>query len=173
MLPPFDRAALRKIQDVVMGAPDLKPHDGITYCNCATQRILADRGCDDIPVRGDKLAAWNMKTIIGWIRLNHRFQKATLEAGVAWAEKGGVALLLKEYEHHGHGASISPEPMQKSLSLSAAAGRDMLVPVVANVGKQNQRELATAAFTCLREDPATNQKAVIPDWAPECFLLVA
>lgn len=167
---------LLTIQDIVMNAKALQPRevDGetVTYCNEATRRICVEFGYNKFPVDKNGWSSKMMNAMIDQIESDRAWVKEPMDAGVRYAFAGGLALLVKKYSVHGHGASICPEPMGLSGSLSAAAGQAVQVPVVANVGRTNGRMLATAAFTCVRKDPTTGKKVVIPEWAPECYLLV-
>lgn len=174
---PLDLAKLISFQGAVMDASELKPAivngELVTHCNEATRRLCAAFGYNVFPVDKNGWCSMMMNDMIDHIAAAVEFKKAdSLEDGVLWALEGGLALLLKKYQRHGHGCSIKPEKSMMSGTLSAYAGKPAFVPMVANVGRENQYELATMAFTVLQTDPATGKKVVIQDWAPDCYLLV-
>lgn len=173
----LDTMKLISFQGAVMDAPELQPKivDGelVTHCNEATRRLCVAFGYNQLPVDKNGWSKIMMNEMIDQLAAAPEFKKAdSMEDGVLWAMEGGLALLLKKYPRHGHGVSIKPEKSMMSGTLSAYAGKPTFVPMVANVGRENKYELATMAFTVLQKDPTTGKKTVIPDWAPDCYLLV-
>lgn len=174
----MDLIRLVSFQGAVIAASELKPAivngELVTHCNEATRRLCAAFGYNAFPVDKNGWCSMMMNDMIDHVAAAAEFKKAdSLEDGVQWAQQGGLALLLKKYARHGHGASIAPCKSMMSGTLSAYAGKPFYVPMVANVGRENQVEMATMAFTVLQTDPTTGKKSVIHDWAPECYLLIA
>lgn len=139
-----------------MAAPEFQPDQptpGTTHCNAALRRIASAFGYDFPDVMANEMIEIMFK--------DKRWSVARFEGGSSHALGGGLAVLAKRFETHGHVASIAPVGMKKSPTLNE------YVVCVANVGKENAVMLASRAF------PVLINGRVDIDWLPQVFCLDA
>lgn len=151
-----DRELLVATQNAAMAAPEFKPDQptpGTTHCNAALRRIASVFGYD-FP---DCMA----NDMIEIMSKDKRWSHARMDAGSSFALGGGLAVLAKRFDTHGHVATIAPVGMQMSGTLRE------YVACVANIGKTNGVIRASQAF------PVLIDGRVDPDWLPLTFLLDA
>lgn len=138
--------SLQYICDEVIADPALEPVGGITFCNEGARRVAQALGCPDFDDEG--LLADDMCDIMAaggrWTRVEGgEATDHALSGGLAFAAMSSSRL----GEAHGHIAAIYPAPMEYSGSLAR------LVPMVANVGKQDREEKVSAAFPVSKGEP--------------------
>ncbi len=122
------REHLESLQSEILEDSDLFEHDGKTFCNCGSARLMRsydyDPG-DPPPLANDMIQAM--------IEDTERWSMVGGARAVAHAMRGGLAFAVKKYAVHGHLASIAPREMEMSGSLGHT------VPMVANCGKGQSR----------------------------------
>lgn len=133
---------LKEILDSVRNQTDLQPHDGITYCNIAIDRILGLCGIPRIinPLTGQPHLANSM---IDYLEANTlRWGKVNGFAAHSYANLGALVIAgAKNPAGHGHVAPLSPA---EKMGFSPSWGKD--VPMLSNVGKKNAILRASQAF---------------------------
>ena len=137
---------LKEICDEVIADQSLRPANGQTFCNFGAERIAAAMGCDELNgyMADEQYQIMDSNASGCWAKVTG--SEATLHAldgGLAFAALPSHRL----HEAHGHIAAVYPAGMQYSGSL----GRD--VPMVANVGKMDAEEKASAAFPVAEGEP--------------------
>lgn len=158
-----DLALLESVQTAAMRAPEFQPDQptpGTTHCNAALRRIASAFGYDFPDVMAN--------VMVDILNKDPRWSVANFKIGSSHALAGGLAVLAKKFETHGHVATVMALGMKQSPSLASVPGLDSYVLVVANVGKENGPVLATRAFPVLEPDGTVNV-----DWSPQCFCLDA
>ena len=135
---------LKQILDKVREQEDLQPHDGITYCNIATDRIL---GLCGIPrmvnkLNGKPLMANDMIDFMA--NSPSRFIKVNGVGAYLRANGGALVFACQKGDVHGHLCPIYPIDM----GFSPSWGKD--VPFCSNVGKVNK---VLRASQCFHDEP--------------------
>lgn len=132
------RVALKALCQSVVEHPAYRKRDVTgdgkdeTFCNMAVAKIADTLGCRDFkagPLANEMCAIMDKK-----------WRKVDAGYAVVHALHGGLAIAGKRGAPHGHVAVVYPEPMQLSPSLGE------LVPLVANVGKENKIGRVTEFF---------------------------
>lgn len=137
---------LQQACDDVIADPMLEPSAGVTHCNEGARRVAQALDCRDFD--DESLLADDMIAIMNsggdWKRVDGQdAADHALLGGLAFAALSSSRL----GEAHGHIATIYPAEMEYSGSLAR------LVPMVANVGKQDQEEKVSAAFPVSKGEP--------------------
>lgn len=140
-----DAQKLKKICDLVVNASEFKPSGGVTKCNLAVRKILEGMGIDLFFDKKSKrvLLANEMITFIG----DHPAMFARYsdtDSAIADARGGYVIMACQRGQFHGHVAILYP----KGSEHSASWGK--MVPMLANVGKENK---VMRASECFRTEP--------------------
>lgn len=136
---------LKTVCDSVMARPELKPEtvEGklVTHCNQGARLIAQACGChefDELSLNAEAMGKIMEENASGkWIKV-----VGALAAG--HANQGSLAIAFMSAEElkegHAHIAVVYPAPMQFSGSLNED------VPMVANIGCQDQEEKESQAF---------------------------
>ena len=137
---------LQEACDDVISDPSLAPAGGVTHCNEGAARVAEAMGCTELSgyMADEQYQIMDSNLSGCWAKVDGR--TATLHAldgGLAFAAMPSHRLK----EAHGHIAAIYPAAME----LSGSLGVD--VPMVANVGKQDREEKASAAFPVADGEP--------------------
>ena len=134
---------LKEVLDSVRGQKDLVPHDGITFCNVALDRILGLCGIPRIinPLAGQPHMANSM---IDYMRASTKWQAVNGDVACARASQGVLVVACQQEDGHGHVSPVYPVPMQ----FSGSWGKD--VPMLSNVGKRNG---VLRASQCFHDEP--------------------
>ncbi len=132
--------------DAVIADPALEPSAGITHCNEGARRVAQAMGCSDFDdanlLADDLISIMNAGGL--WQRVDgQEASEHALLGGLAFAALSSARL----EETHGHIAAIYPAEMEYSGSLAR------IVPMVANVGKQDREEKVSAAFPVSKGEP--------------------
>ena len=136
---------LKEILDAVRNQPDLKPHDGITYCNIAIDRILGLMGIPRIinPLTGQPHLANSM--IDAFEHSPTRWGEVNGFMAHSCADMGVLAIAAQKADGHGHVAPVYPS---EKMVYSPSWGKD--VPYLSNVGRKNA---IMRASQCFRGEP--------------------
>lgn len=135
---------LKEVLDAVRTMPDLIPHDGITYCNIALDRVLGLCGIPRMTnrVTGQPHLANDM---IDTMRANtSQWTPVSGDVACARAGQGILVVACLQAEGHGHLAPVLPLPM----AFSPSWGKQ--VPFLSNVGRRNG---VLRASQCFRTEP--------------------
>ena len=128
----------RDILDAVRNAPDLAPHDGMTFCNVALDRVLGLCGIPRIVTsKGEPMLANDM---IDFIENSPDWKKVDGQVACARASQGILVVACQCEVLHGHVCPVYPSPMGYSASWQKE------VPIVSNVGKTVGVMRASQAF---------------------------
>lgn len=137
---------LREICDDVIADRSLEPRNGQTFCNEGARRVAQAMDCHDFD--DESLLADDMIAIMN---SGGAWQLVEGQDAADHAQLGGLAFAcLSSHqlgEAHGHIAALYPADMEYSGSLAR------MVPMVANVGKQDREEKVSAAFPVSKGEP--------------------
>lgn len=135
---------LREILNSVRIMPDLIPHDGMTFCNIALDRVLGLCGIPRIinPATGFPALANDM---IDTMRANPgQWTPVSGDVACARAGQGVLVVACQQAKGHGHLAPVLPLPM----AFSPSWGKQ--VPYLSNVGRRNG---VLRASQCFKTEP--------------------
>lgn len=119
---------LKEILDSVRKQSDLAPHDGITYCNIALDRILGLYGQPRMmdskgnPIMANAMCDFMRDHPESWTKVDGN-------TACARASQGILVVACQKENEHGHVAAVYPSPMETSGSWQKE------VPMLNNVGK--------------------------------------
>ena len=135
---------LREILDTVRQQRDLIPHDGITFCNIALDRILGLCGIPRMTNRLTQQPLMANDMIDCMAHSPSLWEKVNGDTACARASQGVVVVACQQEEGHGHVAVCYPIPE----SFSASWGKH--VPMLNNIGKRND---VLRSSQCFRTEP--------------------
>lgn len=104
-----------------------------TFCNRAVKYVAAQMGCTDFKANDLANAMYD--------RMLEKWRQVSPEDAVYHAQHGGLAVAAKKDTPHGHVAVVYPRTMEKSPS------HGIMVPIVANAGRENGIGRASQYFT--------------------------
>lgn len=140
----MDVIEFTKILDNVRNSEDLKPHDGVTYCNIAINRILKLYGIAPLiyknnqqPLMANAMCDYLRDSGTTWLKIDG-------DAACARANRGLLVLACQRGEAHGHIAAVYPLPASYSPSWAK------YVPMLNNIGRKNA---IMRCSQCFRTEP--------------------
>lgn len=122
-----------------------------THCNIGAARIAASMDCKELSGPDGKALMADAQHAVMDANASGRWEKVNGSEAAAWALTGGLAFASASsnmlHEAHGHIAAVYPATTQFSGSLNK------LVPIVANVGKEDRMEKESLAFPVADGEP--------------------
>ena len=140
-----DAQKLKKICDLVVNASEFKPVGDVTKCNLAVRKILEGMGVDlffDKKLKRVLLANEMIDFIIAHPAMFARYSDT--DSAISDAREGYVIMACQKGQFHGHVAILYPVGSELSDSWRK------MVPMLANVGKENK---VMRASKCFRTEP--------------------